>query len=216
VTPISAGASSPARPAPALDGDQRVYLHDVTWDGYEAILAIRGDRSGVRITYLEGELEIMSPSRGHERIKKTLARLVEAYAEERGLELGGVGSWTIKKESEERGAEPDECYVLGPIEGREQPDLAIEVVWTSGGIDKLEVYRGLGVKEVWFWEEGVISVHELVGRVYEPRPRSVLFPDLDLATLAAFAEKPLQTQAVREYRAWLRSPAAGPGAPGLA
>jgi hypothetical protein len=28
------------------------------------------------------------------------------------------------------------------------PDIAIEVVWTSGGIDKLEVYRGLDVPEV--------------------------------------------------------------------
>ncbi len=42
--------------------------------------------------------------------------------------------------------------------GREAPDLAIEVIWTSGGIDKLESYRGLGVGEVWFWREGRMEV----------------------------------------------------------
>lgn len=134
------------------DADQRILLHDVTWEGYEALLAIRGDRSGVRIYFCEGELELMSPSRTHEWIKKAIARLVEAYAEETGIELGGVGSWTIQERTEERSAEPDECYVLdgqlGP-DGQldvERPDLAIEVFWTSGGLDKLEIYRGLGVR----------------------------------------------------------------------
>ncbi|MEG4506483.1 Uma2 family endonuclease [Microcoleus sp. F6_B4] len=35
------------------------------------------------------------------------------------------------------------------------PDLAIEVVFTSGGIDKLQLYKRLGIPEVWFWEDGV-------------------------------------------------------------
>jgi hypothetical protein len=34
------------------------------------------------------------------------------------------------------------------------PDVAIEVIWTRGGLDKLDVYRGLGVPEVWTWQEG--------------------------------------------------------------
>ncbi len=38
------------------------------------------------MTYLERELELMSPSRSHEGIKKALARLLEAYAMERLLE----------------------------------------------------------------------------------------------------------------------------------
>ena len=50
--------------------DQRVILHDVSWAQYEAALAIRGDSSGTRIAYLEGELELMTPSVSHEFIKK--------------------------------------------------------------------------------------------------------------------------------------------------
>ncbi|MGH7297113.1 MAG: Uma2 family endonuclease, partial [Polyangiaceae bacterium] len=78
--------------------DNSVFLHGVTWDQLEQILAVRGYAAGPRITYLKGELELMSPSSDHETIKTTLARLVEAYADELGLELNGVGSWTIRKQ----------------------------------------------------------------------------------------------------------------------
>ena len=43
--------------------------------------------------------------------------------------------------------EADECYVVGVLEAEpERPDLAVEVVWTGGGLSKLEVYRGLGAR----------------------------------------------------------------------
>lgn len=190
-------------PVTERDADQRVYLHGLSWEDYERLLAMRGESSGVRITFYKGEIELMSPSRSHERIKTTLARLVEAYAEEQGLSLNGYGSWTIKERREERGAEPDECYVLG-VHEPDRPDLAIEVVWTSGGLDKLEVYRGLGVREVWFWIDGRVTVHELQGERYVERSRSALLPDLDLARVAALAARTDQTQAVREYRQELR------------
>src|SRR5207247_1067652 len=136
------------------DADQRVRFHGVSWEAYESLLAMRGESSAVRITYLRGEVEIMAPGKAHERDKKKLARLVEAWAEENGVLFEGFGSWTLKKREAERGAEADECYVVGRPDSDESidvPDIAIEVVQTSGGIDKLEVYRGLGVREVWFW-----------------------------------------------------------------
>ena len=46
--------------------DQRVRLHDISWEDYEALLAMRGESSALRVTYLEGELEIMAPSLNHE------------------------------------------------------------------------------------------------------------------------------------------------------
>jgi Uma2 family endonuclease len=176
----------------------------VSWSDLETILQIRGDQAGVRITYLEGLLEFMTPSVDHEGIKTTIARLLEAYAEERGLTFNGFGSWTLKNRRRKRALEPDECYSLTP--GRPTaPDLAIEIVWTSGGIDKLEVYRGLGVREVWFWNDGSIDVHELVRDEYQPRARSVLLPDLDLAALARHVDPEHQTESVRRYRQSLRA-----------
>lgn len=193
------------QPVPVDDIDQRVFLRDLSWKEFELIVAIRGDQAGVRLTYLEGVLELMSPSRSHEGVKKVLARMLEAYATERGLPLEAYGSWTLKNAPRERGVEPDECYVLGePREDR--PDLAIEVIWTSGGIDKLEVYRGLGVGEVWIWKDNVIQIFLLEGDAYRPAPRSALLPEFD-HTLAArcLAEAPSQTKAMSAFLAALRA-----------
>ena len=192
-----------AAPPAVRSEDQRVTLSDVSWADFELILSIRGDRAGVRMTYLNGVLELMSPSIDHEGIKTMIGRLVETYALERDVPLNGFGSWTLKNALRARGLEPDECYSVGA--GRPtRPDLAIEVVWTSGGVDKLEVYRGLGVGEVWMWREGTIEVYVLAGETYERRERSVLFPDLDLAELARHIDVENQTEAIRRYRETLR------------
>lgn len=104
----------------------------------------------------------MSPSRGHEWTRKTLARLLEAWAEERGIGLEGIGSWTLKSPCRKRCAEPDAFYEVGETP-KDRPDVAIEVAWTHGGLDKLEVYRGLRVREVWLSEDGAIHIHSLRG-----------------------------------------------------
>ena len=113
----------------------------------------------------------------------------------------GIGATTQRDEEKERGAEPDESYCFGAL--KERPDLAIEVVLTSGGLNKLDVYRLLGVRELWFWVERRIYVYELVGEEYEPRERSVVLPELDLARIeeiVATTAPESQTQAVRAFR----------------
>ena len=162
---------------PSEDADQRVILYGVSWERYEALLTLLGDDfSGVRVTYLEGALELMSPSRSHESIKTTVARLLYAYADVMGIELEAYGSTTFRKRAKERGAEPDECYTVGVMD--EIPDIAFEVVWTSGGLDKLTVYRGLGVPEVWLWKAGTITLHRLGPDGYEDAHAESLPPPI--------------------------------------
>ena len=188
---------------PRIEPDARVWLHG-NWDDYERLLTMRGESAAVRITYIEGEIELMSPSTSHEWIKTMIARLLEAWADDCEVDINGFGSWTIKDKERERGLEPDECYILGG-EKKARPDLAIEVVVTAGGIGKLEVYRGLGVPEVWFWRRGRIEVHVLQGDQYAASPQSLLLPRLDLALLARFVDHEQQPQSVREYRRVLRA-----------
>lgn len=188
------------------DRDQRVILHGVSWAQYEMLLDIRGEASTPRMTYLEGELELMSPSRSHEGIKKCIARLLEVYAEQRGLALNGFGAWTVRLEAQGRGLEPDECYTLGAAR-EDRPDLAIEVVWTSGGIGKLEVYRGLGIPEVWQWQAQRLQMFGLRGDAYVRLTRSDLLPELDVDQLLSFVDLEDQTGAARRYRAALGTPA---------
>jgi Uma2 family endonuclease len=184
--------------------DQRVIMHGVRWDQFEAILALRGDAAGPRMTYLHGELELMSPSRNHESIKKLLARMVELYALEAGIELSAYGSWTLRNAPKGRAVEPDECYIIGDARLKDAPDLALEVIWTSGGLDKLEVYRALGVEEVWLWRDGTIRMYRLRAEHYTDLTRSLAFPDLDVSLLARLADNEDQTQALLEFRNSLR------------
>lgn len=178
-------------------------MHSVPWSHYEVMLAVRGEAPLPKMAYLEGELELMSPSLDHELIKSLLGQIVESFAAEWGIDLWPVGSWTIRHAPSARGAEPDECYTLGDPHARNVPDLVIEVVWTSGGIDKLEIYRGLRVPEVWFWKDGQISVFVLGEKAYERSERSHLLPALDLSLVARLATTS-PVEATRELRAWMR------------
>jgi Uma2 family endonuclease len=186
------------------DHDHVVQLSGVTWADYERLLEIRGDHSVPRYTYLEGFLQIMSPSRTHESVKSLIGCLVEVWCLERGVEFHALGSWTIKERADERGAEPDECYVFGGVTDPKRPDLAIEVVWTWGGISKLEVYRKLDVPEVWYWAKGTISVHQLVDEHYVEVPESRVLPGIDLRQLERFIDDRSTSRAMLDYRAALR------------
>jgi Uma2 family endonuclease len=184
--------------------DHYVHLDGVTWADYERILELRGDHSAPRITYLEGTLEIMSPSLPHDSIKSTIGRLIEVWCLEHDIEFLTAGSWTVKDKRKKRGVEPDECYVFSGFAAPKRPDLAIEVVWTSGGIDKLEVYRKLGVREVWYWEDGAIRVYRLRGERYLAARASVALRGIDVAELASCLDRPTTSRAIRAYRARLR------------
>jgi Uma2 family endonuclease len=199
--PAEALPVSPAIP----DEDRFVVLHGVEWKTYCAVRELF-DSPGIRMTYLKGALEIMSPSRRHEAYKKSIARLIELFALERDVPLLGYGSTTFRKALAERGLEPDECYVVGrETSDDEVPDIALEVVLTSGGIDKLEVYRGLGVPDVWFWQNGRFSIHRLGESGYEAQTRGALLPTLDFEELARFAAEPHQHAALKGYRDRLRA-----------
>ena len=127
--------------------DHYVRLSRVPWKQYEALLVARGESAKPRLTYAQGELELMSPSDNHEHAKTMIARLLEIYAVESGLEFNGHGSTTFKDRVKSIGLEPDECYDFGP--GRTYPDLALEVVWTNVvRLDRMAIYAQFGVREV--------------------------------------------------------------------
>lgn len=191
-----------ARPS---NRDQIIVLRNIPWEQYDALCEARKDSAGPRMAYLDGTLEIMSPARKHEHEKTLIARLVETYGEEAGLSLNGFGSETFRKKAKDAGVEPDECYCVGPA--KKFPDLAIEVIHTSGDIDKLEIYRRLKVGEVWFWQKGRFWVYALSGRRYALHEGSVVLPGIDLDELTRIVvatDESHQTEAVRAYRRALR------------
>ena len=60
--------------------DQRVTLRGVNWQGFESFLRTRGESKSVRVAYLDGELELMSPSAEHEARAEMLGLLLVAWA----------------------------------------------------------------------------------------------------------------------------------------
>ena len=160
----------------------RALLSNVT---YETLEKLDTDlaQTGARLTYLDGCLEIMAPlSDAHEEPRNTLGQLLEIYMRTKNIRFYGRGSTTIGMKELGARKEPDESYCLGTR--KSVPDLAIEVIVTSGGIDTLEIYRRVGVSEVWFWEDGVISVYCLRSTGYELVSKSELLPELDLRSVA--------------------------------
>lgn len=201
-----AAANQPS-PEPGASSEPRFVLHGVPWWTYVALRDALDDQSGLKMTYLEGTLELMSPSTLHEDAKTIIARLIEVWAMERDVDLRGFGGATFRREAKERGLEPDECYKLGKLDDDDVPDIAIEVIVTNPLVDKMAVYAGLGVLEVWEWRPSTatIIVHRLVGDAYERRDRSEVLPDIDVEQLSAFV-KPgeSQTALAKAYQAALR------------
>ena len=188
--------------------ERRFALYGVPWWTYVALRDALDDRAGVKMTYLAGALELISPSTLHEEAKKIIARLLETWALEHNVDVWGYGGATFRREAKERGLEPDECYTLRRLEEDGVPDIAIEVVVTSPLVDKMAVYAGLSVPEVWEWRPTTkrIAVHRLVGDRYEVGERSGLLPGVDLVDLASFVRLGVSlTQLAREYQAQLRA-----------
>jgi Uma2 family endonuclease len=190
--PISLGDYVPA-------ADQRVVIYGVDWAGYKTLLAMRGEKRRPRMTYLDGAVELMTTSEHHERIRFLFGRLLEIYLLELELDFTAYGQTTYKRKRKKAGLEADECYVLGAPRSN-HPDLALEVIWTSGGIKKLDVYRPLGVPEVWMWKTGAIHVYVLEDAGYAEHERSVALPQVDLAFLGGFLDRTSGARTIREFR----------------
>jgi Uma2 family endonuclease len=172
-----------------------------TWARLEAFLEERGDVSGRNVTWLDGVLEVLVPGHTHELVKKNLARLIELWALELDVELNATGSVLIKNKRKRAALEPDESYTVGPLGKRQIPDIAVEVVWTRGAVDKLEAYRRLGVKEVWVWEHGALEAFINTGTAWKRRANSELLPSLDFKLLSRFSVVEDQHRALKQFRA---------------
>lgn len=182
--------------------EQKLLLPRIySWQEFEVLENLLAT-GGFRITYLDGWIELMTVGEPHELIKKSLAILLEAYFVLMGIEFIPVGSATRRGEKKGTSFEPDESYYLG--EKKANPDLAIEVILTSGSLEKLEKYRRFEIPEVWLWENNQLQVYALISSEYHLVPRSQLLPDLDLDLLVRCVQMPSRLDAMRAFRNGLR------------
>ncbi|MFM6097651.1 MAG: Uma2 family endonuclease, partial [Dolichospermum sp.] len=179
-----------------------ILISDLTWREFKAVEQLI-ERPGLRLSFLDGVLEIRkNPGKKYQIIKQRIASLVEIYLEFLGLDFTPTGSVTLENQFEKVKREGDESYELGA--NRKHPDLVIEVVVSSGGINKLEAYKRLQIPEVWFWMNDELLFYSLGNEGYEAVSKSQLLPSLDVSLLMRCINTENHAQALREFRAGIK------------
>ncbi len=187
------------KPFSALTEEKLVVLPNISWAQFKAIEAQLENNTGVKLSYLSGVMEIMAPiSDRHEFVKTTLSYLLEAYMREKGIRFYGRGGFTLEEEGKASGT-PDESYCINS--NKETPDIVIEIIITSGSINKWDLYKPKRVPEVWFWKSNQIRIFRFneESSEYNEVSRSAFFPDLDLDLLLQYLAYPDQYDAINEF-----------------
>jgi len=198
--------------------DQNVVLHDVSWRTYVHLLGDLADSSSPRLTYDRGTLEIMSPTKEHERFNRVLAQLVEVLTKELRMDMENLGSMTFKREDLERGFEPDSCFYFeqaSAVRSKEvldlsvdpPPELVIEIDITSSSIHKDSLYAQLGVAEVWRYDGHELRIGRLAGDGYSRSEKSNVLPLLTARALSDFLYKSrsmARPELLDAFEAWVR------------
>lgn len=177
--------------------EQRFVQTGVSWEDFKSIQQGFQHSPGVRLFYYLGELEILSISPEHEIVKGNIGYLLEDFMLSQEIDFIGTGSFSQERNNE-ASVQADESYCFGTR--NTIPDLAIEVVITSGGPDKLKRYRTLGVQEVWFWQDGNLTIHQLTATGYQDSSSSQFVKGIDVEMLAKCAAIESRAQAVRAFR----------------
>jgi Uma2 family endonuclease len=199
--------------------EARILLHGVSWETYELLLADHADRRAPRFTYERGELEIVSPSFEYERVAGVLADVVRIVAEELAIDFVAAGTMTVRRADLRRGFEPDaSSYIqnVDRVRGLTQidvrvdppPDLAIETDVTHSSLDKLPIYAGLGVPEVWRYQAGRVAIFLLQNDSYRESERSAALPIVTDDVLTRFARDDATLTRIawsRALREWARA-----------
>jgi Uma2 family endonuclease len=212
-------ATATAPPPVQSRAYESVLLHGVRWSTYVALLEDMDNRH-IRLTYDDGDLEIMTLSSPHEWSKKLIGRMIEAMTEVLNIPIRSGGQTTFKKELQKKGLEPDECYWVAnepAVRGRADldveldppPDIAVEVEISTSVLDRLGIYAALRVSEVWRSDGHQVLVEQLQeDGTYAQVSQSPSFPWLPLAELGRFlkASKTMdETSWIRSFRAWVRA-----------
>ena len=185
-------------PLPVFTKTQKLALSGRhSWEEFKAVQSVMGQQLGLRMSYLDGEIELKTRGEHHECIKSMLNLLLSLHFWQKRIDFIPVGSATRESEEQSVSFEPDESYYLG--EQKEHPDLAIEINITHSSSDKLEKYQRLRIKEVWMWQVDKFLIYALAEGNYQEIPSSKLLPDLNFSLLSECLLMPSCLQAIQVF-----------------
>ena len=176
-----------------LEPGDDILLRHKTWQDYEDLLALRGDRAGARIRYnaIQQELRIMVPLPEHGKNADVLADVVKILLRFQGKDWEAYTPITLKC-PHQQGIEPDYCFYIqhrDQVLGKRRidltidppPDLAIEIDLTSKTV--VEDYQTIKAAELWLYRNDRLLIYQFDGQQYQDCPFSPQFPNIDLKTI---------------------------------
>lgn len=172
-----------------LPADTVVIFHDVGWGEYEQLLDQVGEASGLRISYINGTLQVMTLSSEHEKYVRFLEKLSAVISLRLRINILSFGSATMKKQKARKGLEPDACFYVqtaAALGNRMQldfatdppPDIAVEIDVHHESLPKFPIYAALSVPEIWHFDGQQLTIHLLEQDGYVSATESRALPML--------------------------------------
>jgi len=207
-----------------MPDDTVITFHGASWEEYEELLAQVGEASGLRLSFDEGTLQVMSLSPEHENYAEFIKRLVDLVSLRLRINIRFFGSTTIRKKKRAKGNEPDACFYVqnaAAIGNKLQldfatdppPDIAVEVDIHHDSLNKFPIYAALGVPEIWRFDGYALTIYYLQENSYLPHETSLALPVLSSRLLTDFLTRLSQEgefQTLLAFDEWLRSQTSDP------
>jgi Uma2 family endonuclease len=209
-----------------LPDDASLTFHDVSWDEYEELLDRVGEAPGLRISYDNGSLQIMTISAAHEKYALFINSLIAGIRLRLRLNILAFGSATMRKRRHSKGNEPDACFYVQTaslignkiqldFETDPPPDIVVEIDIHHDSRSRFPVYEALGVPEIWRYNGDAMTIYHLAeespegeASAYVERDASAALPILTAQLLTEMLErmrKDGELETLLAFDDWLRS-----------
>jgi Uma2 family endonuclease len=194
-------------------------FHNVTWDEYEELLEQVGEARGLRISYNDGTLKVMSLSLEHEKYADFIKRMMSILSLRLGLDILFSGSVTMRKKKKSKGNEPDASFYVqnAPVVGARldldfevdpAPDIVVEVDIYHDSTNNYPIYAALGVSEIWRYDGLEATILHLQGNEYVEagvsRALSMITPTILTEYLTRLRQEG-EIAAIKAFDEWLQS-----------
>lgn len=93
-----------------LPADSTLTLRNIGWQEYETLLESLRGASGLRVSYDQGTLQIVTLSSEHESYSRLIEKLVDRLSARLHIRLLSFGSSTMKRMERGKGTQPDACF----------------------------------------------------------------------------------------------------------
>lgn len=187
-----------------LPDDASITFNDVSWDEYEELLEQVGETRGLRISYDNGSLQIMTISAEHEKYAFFINSLIAGIRLRLRMNILAFGSATMRKPKRSAGHEPDACFYVQTaalignriqldFETDPPPDIVVEIDVHHDSRSRFRVYAALGVPEIWRYDGQAMTVYHLSEEGGEQRyvtgDTSAALPMLSASLLTEMIER---------------------------